>query len=249
MAYKKLAQSLVKRRLLDRKKKYKPKGGKTTPSSESEGARVDPETGGSVDTSRKLEARRRSGVEKITKGKASGDRGIVAESTSQGTKERAKTKVQLEKLVRERKATAAQKRQLKEMEAKDVADTSRAARTAAATRKANAAKEAGKDKRDPRDTLMQTGEIMEGYNPTNREMQQAISNLNARKTDPKIRKRMALLERRLTNAPQTKGLSRESRKELLNKKPKGMKTKSYKKGGKIGRGCGVALRGGGKVMK
>jgi hypothetical protein len=96
---------------------------------------------------------------------------------------------------------------------------------------------------------MQTGEIMEGYNPTNREMQQAISNLNARKTDPKTRERMALLERRLTNAPQTKGLSREGRKELLNKSPKGMKTKSYKKGGKIGRGCGAALRGGGKVMR
>ena len=125
----------------------------------------------------------------------------------------------------------------------------RAAKTAAATRRENAAREAGKDKRDPRDTLMQTGEIMEGYNPTDREMKQAISNLNARKTDPKTRARMALLERRLTNAPQTKGLSRESRKELLNKRPKGMKTKSYKKGGKIGRGCGAALRGGGKVMR
>jgi len=249
MAYKKLAHSLVKRRLLDRKKKYKPKGEKTTPFSESEGARVDPETGGSVDTSRKLEARRLSGVEKITKGKASGDRGIVAESTSKGMIARSKRVANLETKEEKGIITKEEKRELDRKTAKDVADKARADRTAAATRKANAAKEAGKDKRDPRDTLMQTGEIMEGYNPTDREMQQAISNLNARKTDPKIRERMALLERRLTNAPQTKGLSRESRKELLNKKPKGMKTKSYKKGGKIGRGCGAALRGGGKVMR
>lgn len=42
----------------------------------------------------------------------------------------------------------------------------------------------------------------------------------------------------------------EVRERLLNRKAGGsMKVKSYKKGGKIGRGCGAALRGGGKVMK
>ena len=42
----------------------------------------------------------------------------------------------------------------------------------------------------------------------------------------------------------------EVRKRLLSRKDGGsMKVKSYKKGGKIGRGCGAALRGGGKVMR
>ena len=223
-----LTPAAVRRRLQARGKDFTPKGNElkgTTkrPSSEAEGAARDPETGGSVDVSRQIEQRMRTGAEKVTRGKASGDRGIVAESTSKGTKERAKRIVELEALIREGKATAAQKRKLKEMEAKDVADTSRAAKTAAATRRANALKEAGKDKRDPRDTLIQTGEIMEGYNPTDREIQQAISNLTARKTDPKIRERMAVLESMVGGRTQTSST------------PKGMNVRAEerKKGGKV----------------
>jgi hypothetical protein len=175
--------------------------------SEAEGARLDPETGGSARVGREVEGRRVQGQEKITRGKESVPGGIVKESTSKGAKARAKTKVQLEALVRKGKATPAQKRRLKEMEAKDVADTSRAARTAAATRRANAAKTAGKDKRDPRDVFMQTGEIVGDYNPTPREINQALSNLQARKTDPKIRERIAILEKKATGA---KTLGRKS---------------------------------------
>ena len=198
---KKLALSLVKRRLLNRPKNTpKPKEKKPRQVSEPEGARLDPETGGSANVGRQVEGRRVQGQEKITRGKESVPGGIVKESRSKASTARAKTKVQLEKLVREGKATPAQKRRLKAMESKDVADTSRAARKAAETRKANARKEAGKDKRDPRDVLMQTGEIMEGYNPTQREINQALSNLQARKTSPKLRERMAILEKKATGA-------------------------------------------------
>lgn len=223
-----LTPDAVRRRLQARGKDFTPKGNElkgTTkrPSSEAEGAARDPETGGSVDVSRQIEQRMRTGAEKVTRGKASGDRGIVAESTSKGTIARAKKKVELEELIRTNKATSAQKRQLKRMQAKDEEDTSRAAKTAAATRRANALKEAGKDKRDPRDTLIQTGEIMEGYNPTDREMQQAISNLTARKTDPKIRERMAVLESMVGGRTRTSST------------PKGMNVRAEerKKGGRV----------------
>jgi hypothetical protein len=194
---KKLALSLVKRRLLNRPKNTpKPKEKKTRQVSEPEGALLDPETGGSANVGRAVEGRRVQGQENITRGKESVPGGIVKESTSKRTKARAKTKVQLEALVRKGKATPEQKSRLEAMESKDVADASRAARTAAATRKANASKTAGKDKRDPRDVLMQTGEIMEGYNPTPREINQALSNLQARQTSPKLRERMAVLEKK-----------------------------------------------------
>ena len=205
---KKLALSLVKRRLLNRPKNTpKPKEKKTRRVSEPEGALLDPETGGSADVGRVVEGRRVQGQENITRGKESVPGGIVKESRSEGSTARAKTKVQLEALVRKGKATPAQKSRLKAMESKDVADASRAARKAAETRKANARKEAGKDKRDPRDVLMQTGEIMEGYSPTQREINQALSNLQARQTSPKLRERMAVLEKKATGA---KTLGRKS---------------------------------------
>lgn len=222
MASKKIIEGIGKI-LKGNLKGNKAKGTTKRPSSEAEGAALDPETGGSVDISRQIEQRMRTGAEKVTRGKASGDRGIVAESTSTGMKERAKRKVELEALVREEKATSKQKRQLEEMEAKDERDWLRARAKASETKRANAAKEAAKDKRDPRDTLMQTGEIMEGYNPTDREMQQAISNLNARKTDPKIRERMAVLESMVGGKTRTSST------------PKGMNVRAEerKKGGKV----------------
>jgi len=271
---KKLAMSLVKRRLLNRPKNTpKPKEKKPRQVSEPEGARLDPETGGSARVGRAVEGRRVQGQEKITRGKESVPGGIVKESRSKGSTARAKTKVQLEALVREGKATPAQKRRLKEMEAKDVADTSRAARTAAATRKANARKEAGKDKRDPRDVLMQTGEIVEGYNPTQREINQALSNLQARQTSPKIRERIAILEKKATGA---KTIGRKTGGAIPKPKPKSPprpegptrgysrnlgnftsgeqpKKKGYKSGTRKGtvarpRGVGAALRGYGNAM-
>lgn len=206
-----LSPKTVEKRLKARGKRPDPtspgRGRPKAKTSEAEGARLDPETGGSARVGREVEGRRVQGQEKITRGKESVPGGIVKESTSKGAKDRAKTKVQLEALVREGKATPAQKRRLKEMEAKDVADASRAARTAAATRKANAAKTAGKDKRDPRDVFMQSGEIVGDYNPTQREINQALSNLQARKTSPKIRERIAILEKKATGA---KTLGRKS---------------------------------------
>ena len=222
----------VSRRLKARGKDFTPKGNKlkgTTkrPSSEAEGAALDPETGGSVDVSRKVEQRMRSGAEKVTRGKDSGDRGIVKESRSKGSTARANRKLTLSQAARDETATSAQRKaaeqELEKMYKKDEKDTSRAATTAARTRRENAAREAGRDKRDPRDTLMQTGEIMEGYNPTDRELQQAISNLNARKTDPKIRERMAILESMVGGKTRTSST------------PKGMNVRAEerKKGGRV----------------
>jgi hypothetical protein len=237
---KKLALSLVKRRLLNRPKNTpKPEEKKPRQVSEPEGARLDPETGGSANVGREVEGRRVQGQEKITRGRKSVVGGIVEESTSKVAKARAKTKVELEALVRKGKATPEQKSRLKAMESKDVADTSRAARTAAATRRANASKTAGTDKRDPRDVFIQTGEIMEGYNPTQGEISQALSNLQARQTSPKLRERMAILEKKATGA------------KTLGKKSGGsMKKKGYKSGGSVSkpRGVGCAMRGYGKAM-
>jgi len=223
-----LTPAAVRRRLQARGKDFTPKGNElkgTTKrrSSGAEGARRDPETGGSVDVSRQVEQRMRTGAEKVTRGKASGDRGIVAESTSKGRIARSKRVANLETKEEKGIITKEEKRELDRKTDKDVADTSRAARTAAATRRANALKEAGKDKRDPRDTLIQTGEIMEGYNPTDREMQQAISNLTARKTDPKIRERLAIIESMVGGRTRTSST------------PKGMNVRAEerKKGGKV----------------
>lgn len=254
MAAKKLAYDLVLRKLLGRKNKYKPKGGKTVRSSEAEGATRDPETSGSVNVSRQVEQRMRTGAEKVTRGKTSGDRGIVAESTSQGMKARAKTKVQLEKLVREKKATAAQKRQLKKMEAKDVADASRAAKTAAATRRANALKEAGKDKRDPVSAFLQDGEFIGDFIPTPRQVEQAVNNLKAKGMSAKAREIEAYKELGPKKFSQQK--TKEGSKSKVRSKPKeftsrgeelkrGGKVAKRKMGGKVSkpRGCGAAIKG------
>jgi len=263
-----LTPDAVRRRLQARGKDFTPKGNKQkgttkTPSSEAEGARLDPETGGSVNVSREIERRRRSGAEKVTKGKVSGDRGIVAESTSKNEVARGKRKAELSGLIREGKATTKQKRQLKKMYKKDELDEFRARSKASETRRTNAAKERAKDKRDPRDTFIQTGEIMKGYEPTDREMQQAISNLTARKTDPKIRERLAIIEKKATGAktigrgkggpiPKPKpttpsegaAINRGNRmSEMEAGAAKAMKRK-YMKGGQIG--CGAAMRGYGK---
>lgn len=264
MAAKKLAYDLVLKKLLGRTSKYKPKGGKTVRSSETEGAAIAPDTGGSVNVSRKVEKRMREGTEKVTRGKASGDRGIVAESTSRGTKERAKTKVQLEALVRDGKATKAQKRRLEEMEAKDVADTSRAAKTAAKTRRENAAREARKDKRDPVAAFIQDGEIIGDFTPTSRQIDQALSNLKSRGMSAKAREIEAYKElgpKKFSQQKTKEGRQSQGRSKPREFTPRGeelkrggkvvkrsmggkVKSKSYKHGGKLG--CGAAIKGYGK---
>tara|TARA_R100001086_G_C11804627_1_gene249782 strand:+ start:150 stop:1040 length:891 start_codon:yes stop_codon:yes gene_type:complete len=236
------------------------KGRPKSKAREVEGARLDPETGGSVDVSRSIDKARQGGTEKITVGARSGTPGIVEASTSQATKDRAKRIAQLETKEEKGTITAKEQRELDKLIAKDEADTSRAAKAAAKTRREKRLQASRKDNRNPRDTMMQTGEIMEGYKPTQQEIQLAVQNSKARKLSSAARERFALLERRLTNAPQTKGLSREARKEKINQNPKGMNVRSEerkfggkvikrKKGKKIGRGCGVAMRGGGAVMK
>jgi len=155
--------------------------------------------------------------------KASGDRGIVAESTSTGIKERAKRKVALEARIRKGNASEKDKAKFKAMVDKDAEDASRAARAGAATKRANALKEAGKDKRDPRDTFVQTGELVGDYTPTKSEINQAKSNLEARGMTPAAREKLAIIEKNY------------------------IKRKS---GGRVApKGCGKALRGYGKAMK
>ena len=59
-----------------------------------------------------------------------------------------------------------------------------------------------------------------------------------------LKEQIKLLDERMHGK---KGLTK--RYAIKKKSGGSMKVKSYKKGGKIGRGCGAALRGGGKVMR
>jgi hypothetical protein len=73
------------------------------------------------------------------------------------------------------------------------------------------------------------------------------SSLSAKEKFEKLRslkEQIKLLDERMEGK---KGLAK--RYAIERKSGGSMKVKSYKKGGKIGRGCGAALRGGGKVMK
>jgi len=260
MAAKKLAYDLVLRKLLGRKSKYKPKGGKTVRSSEAEGATRDPETSGSVNVSRQVEQRMRTGAEKVTRGKASGDRGIVAESTSKGTIARSKRIANLETKEEKGIITKEEKRELDRKTAKDKADTSRAARTAAAIRRANAAKEAGKDKRDPVSAFLQDGEIIGDFTPTPRQVEQALNNLKARGMSAKAREIEAYKElgpKKFSQQKTKEGSQSQGRSKPKEFTPRGEELKrggkvaKRKMGGKVSkpRGCGVALRGYGKAMK
>lgn len=151
---------------------------------EAEGARIDPETGGSVRVAREVESGQAG---EVTRGKKSTVGGVVAESTSTGTKARAQTMVDLEKKIKAGDATAAEKKRYRAMVIKDELDLSRAQQAAGQTRKAQ--KPAGRtDYIDP-----ETGEIF--GKPTQRQVEAAARNARARGMTAREREYAAFLEK------------------------------------------------------
>jgi len=147
---------------------------------ETEGTRRDPEGKGSVDSARAVG----TGGEKITKGSESGANFLTDQSAVGGGRERAKIKVQLEKLERQNKLTAKEKTQLDNMKKADEEAADRQAgrniksklAKSAAQKKVSAAKKTEEDLTH----FYQTGEMREGFKPTPQQERQAINNLKAR---------------------------------------------------------------------
>jgi hypothetical protein len=151
---------------------------------ETEGARIDPETGGRVSAARQVESGQAG---QVTRGKKSTVGGVVAESTSKGTKARAQTMVALEKKIKAGNATDAEKKRYRTMVIKDELDLSRAQQAAGQTRKAQ--KPAGRtDYVDP-----ESGEIV--GKPTKRQVEAAMRNARARNMKPREREYRAFLEK------------------------------------------------------
>lgn len=158
--------------------------GKKRKTMEPEGARLDPETGGSVRAAREVESGQ---VGEVTRGKASTMGGVVAESTSEGAKKAAATKAALQRKVDNGTATKAEKEQLKAMRRKDQLDLSRAQQAAGQTRKARKP-EGRTDFIDP-----ETGEIF--GKPTQKQLEAAARNARARGMTAKEREYAAFLEK------------------------------------------------------
>lgn len=123
----------------------------------------------------------------VTVGSKSEAGGVVEESTSKGAKARAKEIVRLETLVRQGKATKADKAKLKRMRDKDVLDTVRAEVKGAATRRGTK-KPKRTDYVDP-----ETGEIF--GTPTKNQLMVAARNARARGMTNKEREYRAFLEK------------------------------------------------------
>jgi hypothetical protein len=158
--------------------------GKKRKTMEPEGARLDPETGGSVRAAREVESGQAG---EVTRGKASTMGGVVAESTSKGAKKAAATKAALQRKVDNGTATKAEKEQLKAMRLKDQLDLSRAQQAAGQTRKARKP-EGRTDFIDP-----ETGEIF--GKPTQKQLEAAARNARARGMTAKEREYAAFLEK------------------------------------------------------
>jgi len=117
---------------------------------------------------------------------------------SKSSPEAGKEKARLSKFIREsddKEAVKKAKRKLERMNRNDEAATDKARSSAAKTRRATAEKNRGKIK-DPAGHFMQTGEIVEGFNPTPNQIKKANMNAGRRKAMPKkgggyMKKKMA----------------------------------------------------------
>ena len=117
---------------------------------------------------------------------------------NQSSREAGKEKARLSKFIREsddKEAVKKAKRKLERMNRNDEAATDKARSSAAKTRRATAEKNRGKIK-DPAGHFMQTGEIVEGFNPTPNQIKKANMNAGRRKAMPKkgggyMKKKMA----------------------------------------------------------
>ena len=124
-------------------------------------------------------------------------RGTVGDG-NKSSSEAGKEKARLSKFIREsddKEAVKKAKRKLAQMNRNDEAATDKARSSATKTRRATTEKNRGKIK-DPAGHFMQTGEIVEGFNPTPNQIKKANMNAGRRKAMPKkgggyMKKKMA----------------------------------------------------------
>ena len=118
---------------------------------------------------------------------------------SKSSPEAGKEKARLQTIIRDKSKTKRQRdaaqAKLDKMRTADEAATDKARSSAAKTRRATAEKNRGKIK-DPAGHFMQTGEIVEGFNPTPNQIKKANMNAGRRKAMPKkgggyMKKKMA----------------------------------------------------------
>ena len=154
-----------------------------------EGSRLDPDTGGSVDIGRQVGTR----GEKVTGVNKPGARGnnFLKDQQTPATRKRAARTVSLEKKKKEGTLTAKERVELSNI---NKADREAFKRQTGQTIKGkqnryDAAKKRGKKpKVDDVDHFTQTGEIRPGFNPTPNQIKIAIRNAQARNDTPAVRK-------------------------------------------------------------
>ena len=145
-----------------------------------EDTRIDPETGGSPKISREIDKGLAGKVETDTAKK--GMRNFLKLQETPATRKRAKRTIELEKKVDEGTATSKEKVQLKRTNKEDEAAFIR--QTGKGKRQPSKGR---KKKKDPVAHMMQTGEILEGFEPTKNQIRMAKRNAEARKIKPKTK--------------------------------------------------------------
>lgn len=166
--------------------KAAPKPRKKGKQTELEGARANPETGGSDKVARDVEG---GGAGKVT---ASKEPGFLQQQRTPSSRAVAKVKADLQRKVDDGTATKAERAELRALRIKDELDTSRAQQAAGQTAKANRKARADAAKRtdyiDP-----ETGEIF--GKPTKRQVEAAARNARARNMTSREREYRAFLEK------------------------------------------------------
>ena len=173
-------------RAAKKKKKAAPKPKRKGKQVELEGARANPETGGSDKVARDVEG---GGAGKVTTSK---EPGFLQQQRTPGSRAVAKIKDALQRKVTNGTATKAEKAELRALRIKDELDLSRQQQTAGQTAKANRAARAKAAKRtdyiDP-----ETGEIF--GKPTKPQVEAAARNARARGMTAREREYRAFLEK------------------------------------------------------
>ncbi len=166
--------------------KAAPKPRKKGKQTELEGARANPETGGSDKVARDVEG---GGAGKVT---ASKEPGFLQQQRTPSSRAVAKAKADLQRKVDNGTATKAERAELRALRIKDELDLSRQQQASGQTAKANRAARAKAAKRtdyiDP-----ETGEIF--GKPTQRQVEAAARNARARGMTAKEREYAAFLEK------------------------------------------------------
>ena len=159
-----------------------------------EGSRLDPDTGGSVDIGRQVGTR----GEKVTGVNKPGARGnnFLKDQQTPATRKRAARTVSLEKKKKEGTLTAKERVELSNINKADIEAFKRQTGQTIKGKqnRYDAAKKRKKPKVDDVDHLIQTGEIRPGFNPTPNQIKIAIRNAQARNDTIDVRKLKAKLE-------------------------------------------------------